>query len=396
MPDYTYYRNALRGMKLPAAFVDLDLLDQNIHQILQQAGELPIRVASKSVRCCHLLRYISSASKQFCGLMTFSIEEALFLAEQGFDDLLMGYPETHPERLADLIQENRRGATILPMVDCEKHLELLNTQAIKQQFVQPICVDVDMSSQFPLVYFGTYRSSINSVARFEDFLRSLKRYPGLRLAGIMGYEAQIAGVGEANPFRGRLMNFVVRQLKSRSIAELTRRRQQCHRLAVEAGHQLRLVNGGGTGSIGSTRQDNSVTEVTVGSGFYCPGLFDYYRDFHFHPAAGFALEITRHPREDMFTLAGGGYVASGSVNLDKRPVPYLPKGIELVANEGTGEVQTPIKYSGQESLGIGEPVLFRHAKAGELCERFNELHLIRSGQIVQSVPTYRGQGRCFL
>lgn len=396
MPDYSYYRNQLRGLKLPAAFVDLDLLDHNIQQILQRAGELPIRIASKSVRCCHMLQHIFSASNQFRGLMTFSVDEALFLVEQGFDDLLMGYPETHPDRLAALVLANRRGARIVPMVDCQKHMELLNAQAIKQQHVQPICVDVDMSSEFPMVYFGTYRSSINSVAKFKEFLEHLKRYPGLKLEGILGYEAQIAGVGDQNPFSGKLMGAVIRQLKNRSIPELTARRQQCVQMAKEAGHDLRLVNGGGTGSIRSTKQDCSVTEITVGSGFYCPGLFDYYRDFRFQPAAGFALEITRQPRAGMFTLAGGGYIASGSIGLDKRPLPYLPDGIQLIANEGTGEVQTPIKYSGPEKLEIGDPVLFRHAKAGELCERFNELHLIRSGQVVQSVPTYRGQGRCFL
>jgi D-serine deaminase-like pyridoxal phosphate-dependent protein len=38
----------------------------------------------------------------------------------------------------------------------------------------------------------------------------------------------------------------------------------------------------------------------------------------------------------------------------------------------------------------------RHAKAGELCERFNELHLIRGDEFVATVPTYRGEGACFL
>ena len=39
---------------------------------------------------------------------------------------------------------------------------------------------------------------------------------------------------------------------------------------------------------------------------------------------------------------------------------------------------------------------FRHAKAGELCERFLTLHLLAGDRIVDQVPTYRGEGRCFL
>jgi len=396
MHDYPYYKQALRGLPLPLAYVDLSLLDANIQRILQAAGSMPIRIASKSVRCCHMLRYILEQSSQFCGLMTFCIDEALFLADQGFDNLLIGYPETNPQRLACLVQANRTGKTIIPMVDCARHLQLISAEAIQQDFVQPVCVDVDMSSKFPLLHFGAHRSPIDSPEKFQQFLKELAKLSGLKLVGIMGYEAQIAGVGDSSPFNALMMNSIIRLLKRRSIPELARRRQEVHRMAIEHGHPIGFVNGGGTGSIDTTIQDRSVTEITVGSGFYCPGLFDYFAGFQYQPAAGFALEITRQWDDNVFTLAGGGYMASGSINLDKRPVPHLPKGIRLFGNEGTGEVQTPFHYSGSEPLQLGDPALFRHAKAGELCERFNVLHLIRDGTLVQTVPTYRGQGKCFL
>ena len=41
-------------------------------------------------------------------------------------------------------------------------------------------------------------------------------------------------------------------------------------------------------------------------------------------------------------------------------------------------------------------MLFRHAKAGEVMERFREVLLLREGHIVERVPTYRGEGLCFL
>jgi D-serine deaminase-like pyridoxal phosphate-dependent protein len=41
-------------------------------------------------------------------------------------------------------------------------------------------------------------------------------------------------------------------------------------------------------------------------------------------------------------------------------------------------------------------VWFRHTKAGELCERFGELHLIDGDRHVRTVPTYRGEGGTFL
>jgi D-serine deaminase-like pyridoxal phosphate-dependent protein len=38
----------------------------------------------------------------------------------------------------------------------------------------------------------------------------------------------------------------------------------------------------------------------------------------------------------------------------------------------------------------------RHAKAGELCERFGSLYLVEGDRIVDQVPTYRGDGKAFL
>jgi D-serine deaminase-like pyridoxal phosphate-dependent protein len=98
----------------------------------------------------------------------------------------------------------------------------------------------------------------------------------------------------------------------------------------------------------------------------------------------------------MFTAMGGGYIASGGIGLSKQPTPYLPKGFFLIQNEGCGEVQTPITYNGKEKLSIGDTILFRHAKAGELCERFNALHIVSNGKIVETTPTFRGEGKCFV
>jgi D-serine deaminase-like pyridoxal phosphate-dependent protein len=159
---------------------------------------------------------------------------------------------------------------------------------------------------------------------------------------------------------------------------------------------LEFVNGGGTGSLHTTRAEPAVTEITVGSGFYSPALFDSYRDFRYQPAAGFAIEIVRRPQPDIYTCLGGGYIASGAAGKEKLPEAYLPQGAKLEALEGAGEVQTPVRYRGAEKLDIGDPIFLRHAKAGELCERFTHLLLVRDGKVVETVTTYRGDGRNFL
>ena len=81
---------------------------------------------------------------------------------------------------------------------------------------------------------------------------------------------------------------------------------------------------------------------------------------------------------------------------DRLPEPYLPEGLRLDRQEGAGEVQTPVIGTPTRTLRIGDRVYMRHAKAGEMCEHFNSLHLVAGDRVVDEVPTYRGEGAAFL
>jgi D-serine deaminase-like pyridoxal phosphate-dependent protein len=75
----------------------------------------------------------------------------------------------------------------------------------------------------------------------------------------------------------------------------------------------------------------------------------------------------------------------------------MPVGMQYLPLEGAGEVQTPLQLGeNTPEIKLGDPVFFQHAKAGELCERFNELALLQNGKIVEVVKTYRGEGMNFL
>jgi D-serine deaminase-like pyridoxal phosphate-dependent protein len=184
-------------------------------------------------------------------------------------------------------------------------------------------------------------------------------------------------------------------MQRKSGAELARRRAAIV-AAVRAVAPLEFVNGGGTGSIEKTVAEPAVTEIGAGSGLYQPALFDTYRGFRGRPAALFALPVVRRPGPGVVTALGGGYLASGPANRARLPSPYLPAGLRLDAREGAGEVQTPLLGAPADRLRIGDRVWLRHAKAGELCERFNELHLIEGTVVVATAPTYRGEGQAFL
>lgn len=390
---YSYYKEILKNERLPLAYVDLDMFDENIQAILKRSGTKNIRIASKSIRCVELMRRILNYSSQFQGIMCYSAEEAVWLNQQGFDDLLVAYPTLQEGAIIAVATEVKKGKHIYLMTDLKEHLHRIQAIAADENVIIPVALDIDMSSRWPFLHFGVHRSSVWNKDTLYKYLEVLKKCPNLKLLAAMGYEAQIAGVGDKAVGKA-VMNNIIGAFQLRSKKEVAQRRKELVEILKKECPALNIVNGGGTGSLESTGEEDWVTELAAGSGFYAPALFDNYSHFKHLPAAGFAVEVVRHPQKNIYTCLGGGYVASGGIGKEKAPAPYLPEGMQLSANEMAGEVQTPIVYSGK--LNIGDPVFFRHSKAGELCEHFEELTLIKDGKIWGKAKTYRGEGRCFL
>ena len=361
---------------------------------LARAGNKRIRIASKSIRCVQAMRLVLDYDQQFEGVMAYNAAEALMLSKQGFKDVLLGYPVVNKSWLKAIAEASKQGAYICLMADSYKHLQLAQEAAVQTGAVLPVCIDLDVSDSYPGLHFGVWRSSIMQLDQLNDLLDKLSKMPQLRLEGLMGYEAQVAGVPDAAP-GGGLKNSVISLLKKRSVNSVAKRRAAAVQLINDRGLELSFVNGGGTGSFESTRAETCVTEVTLGSGLYQSHLFDYYRNFELQAALFYALEIVRQPQPDIYTCYSGGYTASGSVGPLKAPKVYLPETGYLDKLEGAGEVQTPIRFRHlTEDLDLGDPILMRHAKAGELLERFNELFFLEDGKLT-AVKTYRGDGYNF-
>jgi D-serine deaminase-like pyridoxal phosphate-dependent protein len=386
---------ATAHLEAPLAVVDLDAFDDNADALIALAGGKPIRVASKSVRCRALLSRVL-ARPGWRGVLAYTLPEAIWLVRTGVtDDVLVAYPSVDRRAIRELTAQPDLAAAVVLMIDSIDHLNLVDAVAGSGERPEVrVCLELDASWQpGGRVHVGVRRSPIHSAAQAGAFAARVAARPGFRLVGLMCYEAHIAGVGDAPPgapVRGR----AIRLLQRRSFAELRERRAAAV-AAVRAYADLEFVNGGGTGSVGRTAADGSVTEVAAGSGLYGPTLFDTYASWRPTPAALFALPVVRRPGPRIATVLGGGWIASGPTGRARRPTPWLPPGLRFRAGEGAGEVQTPLVGAAAGRLGPGDRVWFRHAKAGELCEHVNELHLV-DGDTATPVPTYRGEGHAFL
>jgi D-serine deaminase-like pyridoxal phosphate-dependent protein len=399
---YERLERATAGLEAPFALVDLDALDRNAADMERRAGGKPIRLASKSVRCRELQLHVL-ARAGFRGTLAFTLPEASWLAGEGVEDLLVAYPTADAHALAALARDQARARHIAVMVDGSEQLELTAAavSGVPGGSVR-VCIDIDAGWRAlgGRLRVGARRSPVRTPAQASELAREIVRRAGFELIGIMVYEAQIAGVGDAPPGRP-LRARMIQAMQARSAAELAQRRGAIvaavqDTLAREGAPPLELVNGGGTGSLERTSAEPAVTELAAGSGLYGPTLFDAYRAFTPTPAAMFALPVVRRPGRGVVTVLGGGYLASGAGDAARLPRAHLPAGLRLDRDEGAGEVQTPLIGGAADALALGARVYFRHAKAGELCERFNSLLLLRGERIVDEVPTYRGESQCFL
>ena len=388
------YDDIFKHIERPFAFVDMDALDANIESVKRACQNKSVRIATKSVRSVELLQYIANKLPNCNGYMSFTASETVFLLQQGLDNILLGYPVFERLAIERLALFVKAGKSVTFMVDAVEQVQLLHEIASKHNIVFAICVDINVSTDYKILYFGTKRSPLQSINQLQLFIQQIVPLDHVRITGCMAYDAQIAGVTDKTPQLLGMKSALIRQLKKHSLSHVTTLRWDALAL-LKSKYDIEFVNAGGTGSMHVLFDAPDVTEITVGSAFFAPALFSQYEALHLQPAVGFGLRITRMFSSNIVVCHGGGYIASGAIGHDRLPQFLEPAYYKFSALEGAGEVQTPIEVTGR-THSIGDTIYFRHAKAGELCERFNELHATRNNDYVGKYLTYRGNGQCFL
>lgn len=383
--------DATAHLPAPVAVIERDALRHNAMDLLVRAGGIPIRIASKSVRVRGVLDAVLRIPG-YRGILAFTLAEALWLAET-HEDIVVGYPTADREALRRLIADEQLASRVALTVDSIEHLDLID--GIASPSARPpvrIVIDADASYRAPaLGHLGVRRSPLFSPQEVRGFAEQVVRRAGFALIGLQMYEAQIAGQPDAAGADAP----VVRLVQARSRAELRERRSRIAAAVLELA-PLEFINGGGTGSLESTGSDESVTEATAGSGLLAGHLFDGYRSFRLAPASAFAFDVVRRPADDIATILGGGWIASGPPVASRQPLPVWPPGLRTLPREAGGEVQTPLRGAAARGLEVGDRVWLRHAKSGEPAERVDRYHVVAGGAVVGELPTYRGEGKAFL
>ena len=383
----------------PYGVISIPALAHNAFDMLRRAGGTSIRIASKSVRVRGVIDAVL-ALPGYSGVLAYTLLEALWLAEgdaehEGITDVVVGYPSVDRAAFRRLALDPLLASRVTVMIDSVEQLDYIDAVISPgaRECIR-VCLELDASwNPRVLGHLGTYRSPVFSVDDARTLAEQIVTRPGFVLVGMMAYEGQIAGVGNDPSSAAR--GAAVRWMQKASARELAGRRAETV-AAVSSLTDLEFVNGGGTGSLESTSRESAVTEVAAGSGLFGPHLFDHYRHFHPAPAASFVLPVVRKPSAQMATLLGGGWVASGPPGVDRLPLVAWPEGMKMVGEEMAGEVQTPLTGEAAALLTVGDRVWLRHTKAGELSEHLDAFVMVDGDRIVDTLPTYRGEGKAFL
>jgi D-serine deaminase-like pyridoxal phosphate-dependent protein len=377
----------------PFGAISLQALSHNAFDMLARATGTTIRVASKSVRVRAVMDAVL-ALPGFSGILSYTLAEALWLAED-HEDVVVGYPSADRGAIERLGRSEKLAGRVTLMIDSVEQLDFIDAvlPPAKRATIR-VCLELDAAWKSRVLgRLGTFRSPIFTPAEARGLAEKIVARPGFALVGMMAYEGQIAGTID-NP-ENRAFGSVVRWMQKNSAIELRGRRAEAVALVRQIA-KLEFVNGGGTGSLESTSSEDAVTEIAAGSGLFGPHLFDHYTRFSPAPAAAFALSVVRKPTPQMATILGGGWVASGPPGPDRLPKAVWPEGLTMVPREMAGEVQTPVTGEAAAKLRVGDRVWFRHTKAGEVSEHLNAFALVDGGSVVDTLPTYRGEGRVFL
>ena len=391
--------DATTELNPPFGVISIPALAHNAFDMLRRASGTTIRVASKSVRVRGVIDAVL-ALPGYSGVLAYTLAEALWLAmgdgeHEGITDVVVGYPSVDRASIRRLALDPLLASRVTVMIDSVDQLDYIDAVIPPgtRECIR-VCLELDASWN-PRVFghLGTYRSPVFTVDDARTLAELIVTRPGFVLVGMMAYEGQIAGVGNDPSSIPR--GSAVRWIQKASARELAGRRAEAV-AAVSSLADLEFVNGGGTGSLESTSREPAVTEVAAGSGLFGPHLFDHYRHFHPAPAASFVLPVVRKPSARMVTLLGGGWVASGPPGADRLPLVAWPEGMKMVGDEMAGEVQTPLTGEAAALLAVGDRVWLRHTKAGELSEHLDAFVMVDGDRIVDTLPTYRGEGKAFL
>jgi D-serine deaminase-like pyridoxal phosphate-dependent protein len=339
----------------PVLLVDLAVMERNIATIAKRirAHGVSWRPHTKGQKVPAIAHKLLAAGA--IGVTCAKLGEAEVMAAAGIRDILVSGPVVGPEKVTRLVNLLPH-ADVVVALDCPEHVAALSAAASAKGYPLRVVVEVDV---------GMGRCGVPPGEPVVDLARTVARSPGLRFAGVMGWEGQCVQLRDPQEKRACV---------ERAIRSLTDSADRCR----AAGLPVEIVSCGGTGTYWVTATLPGVTEIQAGGGIFNDVRYaDLYGLDEEH---GFALTVLAtvisRPTPNRVVLDAGFKTMSSEHGA---PRPLDVPGVEVVrlsAEHTRLELREP-----NHRLRVGDRVEFIVGYSDSTVFLHDELYGVRDGRV---------------
>jgi D-serine deaminase-like pyridoxal phosphate-dependent protein len=350
----------------PAAVLDLDAFEGNLAGMAARAkaAGLALRPHAKSHKCAAVaLRQIEAGA---VGICCAKLAEAEAMAAAGVDAILVTSPiagAAQAERAAKLAQDVADFRIVVDHPDGAAELG-----AAAQGPIQ-VLVDVDP---------GMGRTGVHDAAQAVEVFRAVGAQPSLTFLGLQCYGGHWQHMEDANARAAAVAGGMA--YLSKVIAALR-----------QAGADIKVVTGGGTGSFAADAAQGVLTEVQPGSYAF---MDREYRDaLKDDPDGAFEQALTiastvisaNHPKWVTVDAGLKAFATDGPL-----PVAATPR-FAACAYRFFGDEHGRLMRPDGESVARGERLEFVPPHIDPTLDRYDVIHFVRGDVLVEIAPV-EGRG----
>ncbi len=278
-----------RQPETPALCLDMDRFEANL-----AAMALAVAASGKQWRPhskCHKTPQVATRqiSAGAIGITCAKVSEAELFAEAGIRDLLIAHLPVGPARV-NRVTQLCKSADVIVTCDHFAQAEPLSAACQRAGVQCRVLVDINI---------GMNRTGITPGRDALELARAIEQLPGLRLAGIMGYEGHVMRMSDGNE-------------KERVIREALGILNQSREQFLQSGLCCDIVSAGGTGSLSYAAVAPGITELQSGGGIFgdpfytkMPGVSGY------EPALTVLCTVVSRPSMDRAVLDAGRKAITG-------------------------------------------------------------------------------------
>jgi D-serine deaminase-like pyridoxal phosphate-dependent protein len=348
----------------PALLADLDVLESNIAHIAQACRDNGVqwRPHFKGHKTLEIAQMQISAGA--IGITCAKLGEAEILATNGIKDIMIANQIVGEVKVARLMELLDR-ADVIVAVDGVENVRELAEAARHSHRTLRVVIEVDT---------GTQRAGVEPGEPVVRLAAEIAGHPSLHLAGVMGWEAHTTAI--ADPKEKEQAVAVAIGLLTASADALR-----------QAGHDIRIVSCGGTGTLLYCVKQPGVTEVQVGGGV----MNDQHYRWHHNIDLPFALTVlatvTSRPTPTRVILDAG----RKSMSIETAaPKPLRVPGVadvRLYAEHAQLDLEAPSDWP-----RVGDRVEFIPGYTDSTIHLHEEIIALRGGRI-EAVWDVVGRGK---